>query len=266
MIQRVAWAMRQTTGSATRKAVLISLADHEHGATGKCCPSVDRMAEQLEMGERTVRRALEELEAAGFISRERQRRQDGSWGGYTYSFTEDDHRTNTTQPPAGAAADPPVTDDRTTGQSGRSRGTGVEPEVNLEPETALAPPANTVRWADTSRRVDRKPVNEREALLAAAIMSAWNRQAGQSLTSWDWHAKIIRRLREHPNVTPDEHERIIAANLADPWWKGPPTPSVVYGNDAQFERAMMAGSGRGAMAALDVAEQELQRIRQEEQA
>lgn len=260
-IVRVAWAMQQTTGSASRKAVLIALADCEHGETGKCCPSMDTMAERLEMGVRTVRRALAELEEQGLISRERSRRQDGSLGVYHYTF-----RPDTILPPAGAAATPPAGNDRATGQSGRSRGTGSEPETTLEPVELEAASESTGLVLGGTRKtwkVDGKAVTPPEYEDAVAILNAWNGATGQALRSTDWLAKIVMRIREHPELPIGDHVDIILANLNHPWWTGPPTPSVVYGNGAQFERAMMAtdyGTTAGGDAALAVALDEQRRM------
>ena len=46
------------------------------------------------------------------------------------------------------------------------------------------------------------------------------------------------RIREYPDLGIEEHAHIIGAALRDPWWKGPASPSVVYGSDAQFERSI----------------------------
>lgn len=105
------WALKQRTGSSSRKAVLLALADHANGHTGKCNPHVETLAYELELSFRTVQRALTDLEEGGFISRRRSRKADGSWGAYDYSFPPDtvsgsppdihdaSHRTLTTQPP-----------------------------------------------------------------------------------------------------------------------------------------------------------------------
>lgn len=263
-IVRVAWAMQQTTGSASRKAVLIALADHENGQTGKCCPTMETMAERLEMGERTVRRALVELEGAGFIIRSRSRRQDGSLGVYHYEF-----RSESTSPPATAAGERPVTVTGTTGQSGRSRGTGSEPETTFEPEEQEAPTESTGLVLGGTRRtwkVAGKRVTDEEYNAAATILNGWNALADQRLRSTDWLAKIVMRLREHPELATADHAEIIAANLNHPWWTGPPTPSVVYGNGAQFERAMVTqaqGTTAGGDAALAVALDEQRRMEAE---
>ena len=98
--------------------------------------------------------------------------------------------------------------------------------------------------AAVPKAVDRRPVTGAEATLAVAVLEEWNRQTGQRLASRDWLAKIILRVREYPDLDAAAHAAIIAASLAAPWWRGPATPSVVYGSGAQFERSILTASAR----------------------
>lgn len=94
-----------------------------------------------------------------------------------------------------------------------------------------------------SWKVDRKAVTEAEGGLARAVLETWNDLTGQTLTARDWLSKIVMRVREHPELALDEHEHLIVAALRDPWWTGPPSPSVIYGNGAQFERCVEQARG-----------------------
>lgn len=76
-VQAITWALAQTTGSPGSKAVLICLSNYADGE-GRCFPGQRRLAENTEMGERTVRRHLADLEAAGLIGRTHRYRDDGS--------------------------------------------------------------------------------------------------------------------------------------------------------------------------------------------
>lgn len=69
------WAKKVRTGAPGRKAVLLVLADYAD-ELGSCFPGQKRIADETEMGERTVRRHLAELEQEGWIRRE-ERRVDG---------------------------------------------------------------------------------------------------------------------------------------------------------------------------------------------
>jgi predicted transcriptional regulator len=87
--QLMAWACDQRTGSPTDKAVLLALANRANHDTGLCCPSVARIADETELGESTVKRALTRLVENGFVRRERRRREDGALGTYDYYLGEE---------------------------------------------------------------------------------------------------------------------------------------------------------------------------------
>jgi hypothetical protein len=63
------WALKITTGSPTRKAVLMYLANRANTEDGASWPSQGRVAKETEFGERTVRDALKDLEEMGIIRR-----------------------------------------------------------------------------------------------------------------------------------------------------------------------------------------------------
>lgn len=128
------------------------------------------------------------------------------------------------------AATPSRTDAATPSRTGAARTTRSElQEVPKEEVTALIP-----------AKVDRRPVSPAEGSLAVAVLAEWNGQAGQKLTSRDWISKIVMRIREYPDLRVEDHAHVIATALANPWWKGPANPSVVYGSGAQFERSILA--------------------------
>ncbi len=54
---------------------------------------------------------------------------------------------------------------------------------------------------------------------------------------------IVRRAREHPELTLEDHEGLIKVQFENPWWKGDPTPSVIYGNGRVFDRALNGARG-----------------------
>lgn len=71
-LQAITWAMKQQTGGATRKLVLLLLADFHNDKTSRCDPSITLMAQRAECSERTIRYALKQLVEAGFISRQQR--------------------------------------------------------------------------------------------------------------------------------------------------------------------------------------------------
>jgi DNA-binding transcriptional ArsR family regulator len=78
--------VKQRTGSATKKAVLMALANAASHHTATCEPKIDLLAEETELNERTVRRALDDLAEAGLIEREMRHKANGHRAGYVYSF------------------------------------------------------------------------------------------------------------------------------------------------------------------------------------
>lgn len=72
-----------------RKFVAMALADYADEAWS-CFPSVEQLAVYTSQGEKTVRDHLDALEEAGVITRERQRRDDGTLGRYRFRL----HRRN----------------------------------------------------------------------------------------------------------------------------------------------------------------------------
>lgn len=90
--EALAWAWKQKTGSAGRKAVLSALAQFadEHG---NCYPSQDHIAEYTEQSSRTVREHMAWLEENGFLTRRGRCRKDGT-------RTSDEITLNMDKPPA----------------------------------------------------------------------------------------------------------------------------------------------------------------------
>jgi DNA-binding transcriptional ArsR family regulator len=99
----LAWAKKQKAGSATRKFVLMAIADYadEHG---KAYPSVARLAEDTELSDRSVQRALKDLEEAGLL---RIEHPDGSNPYHANSYFLALSRAPVEADAPGATASPP---------------------------------------------------------------------------------------------------------------------------------------------------------------
>lgn len=130
-----------------------------------------------------------------------------------------------------------------------SRTLPLRPEPLVEPSDPPVVPPQPPGAGNRPVTVDRRTVKDDEYGNAVEILDEFNRLAGTRYASRDYVAKIIMRLREHPSLTVADHARVIAHALADPWWKGQPSPSVVYGNASLFERAVHSAAagttGRG---------------------
>ena len=79
-----ALAMKQQGLKPATKIVLYWLADHHNGETGKCFPSISRLAELSEMSRRSVEGHLETLEQLGLITRINQFRETGGKSANSY--------------------------------------------------------------------------------------------------------------------------------------------------------------------------------------
>ena len=74
----VRWAMgRQVEPSA--KLLLIYLAGHLNGGTGRCDPSIGRLSHVTGLSDRTIQRALNELERAGLVALKRRPQQSTTY-------------------------------------------------------------------------------------------------------------------------------------------------------------------------------------------
>lgn len=70
----MAWASKQSTGSPTKKLILLMLADRANDE-GYCFPSIDTIASDCELGTTAIKTNIKKLADAGFLRIER--RKDG---------------------------------------------------------------------------------------------------------------------------------------------------------------------------------------------
>src|ERR1700730_12730594 len=83
--QAIAWAIRQTTGAARRKLLLLALASYAD-KNGVCWPSQETLARDTEQSVDTVQRQLDFLEKLKLIQRERRPKRRGQWQGHCYKL------------------------------------------------------------------------------------------------------------------------------------------------------------------------------------
>lgn len=228
-VRQITRVFDMRVGDYIAKAVLIKVADHADD-DGLAFPSVERIAQDTEIPERTVKKKLAWLEAQGFIDRSEKRRVDG--GQFSITVT----RILPGAPGARGGESTGGTTEQPPGANARTR--ERVPSVQ-EPSSE---PSLLRRWP---AKVAKRQVTTLEGEAAVAILEIWNEEAGQSMTSEVWLGKIIGRIREHPDLSLDDHRFVIQETLRHPWWDGPASPSVVYGNGAQFERAMAPRNGNG---------------------
>jgi len=66
--EALTWAVKQNTANSGQKLVLLILANYTNPDTGQCNPSQKHLAEKCSMSHASVKRHIESLEQAGFLS------------------------------------------------------------------------------------------------------------------------------------------------------------------------------------------------------
>lgn len=172
-VQLIAWAFAQKTGSPTRKAVLLALANRANHDSGLCCPSIDRLAKETDLSRRSVFRALADLEEAGFIQRVRRQRENGSDTSNEYRFHP------------GASVSPP------------------QVHSDTPPSVTVSPPEPEVRTRSRTSRA--APQKERERnLIWDALTDIFG--APTTRTAETLRGRIVQSLTA-AGATPDEIQR-----------------------------------------------------------
>lgn len=134
----ITWAKKQKTGHSTRKAVLVAIADYAD-EMGRCWPSQKRIAEDTEFGERTVRRALSELEEMGFIKRDNRHSPDKmTYMSDIIILGPDIGRDEASQRPAATSQRPLTTGQRPSVQEPAANGAGASGHSRQDPAANLA--------------------------------------------------------------------------------------------------------------------------------
>lgn len=209
------WVLKHSDTKLGARLVLLVIADHagDDGTRSWC--AVETIAHEARLSRSQVQRCLRQLESAGAIV------ETGKGPKGTHEY-----RVEMRGPQIAA-------------------GRKLRPEPSLVREDLdVVTHEGGVQGGEARRpaRVDRKPVTMAEHRLATEVLDAWNRATGQSLRASATLSKIVMRIREYPDLGLAEHEHIIQVSLERPWWRGVPSPSVIYGNDAQFERQLAEAS------------------------
>lgn len=195
--QTMTWAVEQTTGSPTRKAVLLALANDANTKTGLCCPDIPTIAASTELSEKTVQRALGDLVTGGFIKRNRKRRDDGTLSRYFYTFVQG---TQTTPPLDSVSID----------HRSESPDKNLERSSNQEVEPIAAAPQERFTKAERDLVWDAlveacgKPMTASETTDFAKTVTELRRVIPRDATSEQVQQAIVVRLQRwwflHPGV------------------------------------------------------------------
>jgi DNA-binding Lrp family transcriptional regulator len=239
---------RESASTLASRLVLLALADAAQD-DGVTWVGQTVIAEMAKITEPSVRRCLRDLEASGEI--EVRKAQRGKRRINVYRVTLDGVRDPDYDRFPFEVEPFSTADDiaRSWGGDDRANGAGYDRTPSRarhqdpkerEPLEGppVSPPALIERPTNRPKTVDRRPVTDDEYALAAAVLAAFNEATGSRYDSADWISKIVMRIRERPQLGVDQHALLIASALRRPWWEGPASPSVVYGNGALFERVL----------------------------
>lgn len=216
----MSWVLRHSEAKLGARLVLLVLADHASDDGTGAWPSVGTIAREARMSESQTRDCLRRLEGDGAIKANGK----SSRGTVIYDVLM------VGGPESGGGR-----------SSAPNRPSTTTTDLDLDLDGGVQGGV-TAAAANLPKRVDYTTVSEDDGNLALGVLAAWNRLAGQSLRSKEWLAMIVKRVREYPELGLIEHEHIIESSLANPWWSRAPTPSVIYGNGAQFERCLADAS------------------------
>ena len=165
--QAIAWAIRQTTGAARSKLLLLALANYAD-KNGVCWPSQETLARDTEQSVDTVQRQLNVLEKLKHIQRERMPKRRGQWQGHRYKLP-----LQTDPPPRGqnAARSP----DLRCGQAASSTLTRPQ-SLRLKP--SIEPPYEPSHTSMTSDAAERLQAFQRKQEGAEVVQNRIARRIG----------------------------------------------------------------------------------------
>lgn len=87
--------------------------------------------------------------------------------------------------------------------------------------------------------------------MVTAIVEECNRLWGKRFSPQAHADYITRRIRRFPDVTLDEHIAIVQRASANPWWRGEPSPRVIYSRDDLFDAMRQERTNTGGRRISD---------------
>lgn len=222
------WVLDYSDERLGNRLVLLALAEFAHDDGSKAYPSNATLMRRTRLSERAVRACLRSLEESGSIRFERE--------------LPSKTRVYTIAGPFNGGADSAGREGRILPQGGAANGSDSAPDPSSTRQPTRSSSSTAKGRVPTS--VDGKNVTAAEGDLAVAVLGVFSAVATEhsdrafSFGSKEAAKKVILRHREHPDLDLAAHEAIIRGQFEHPWWKGDPSPSVVYGNGDVFDRAL----------------------------
>lgn len=258
-VEASSWAIRQRDLTPGGKLLLLVLANAA-GSDGITFVGRATQAERCCCRPETVTENIKRLEVAGLVARVGRRRENGSrTSDYTILAPQAEDRGEMADASEDEYPEPVVS---------LARGQLARGQVRKPNRQRLGKPPSQVRKTggpeqteDPSVRLEGVGGKEEGAqldlsggepngngggpeALARLVLAVWNEETGQALRARGHVDLIARRVRENPRLRVEHHRLVIRRNLADPWWKGAPTPRVLYAKADLFES--MVEKARGA--------------------
>lgn len=219
----IAWVLWESEATLGARLTLLALADYAHDDGTKAFPSVENIARKARLSERGTRDALRKLETDGAIV------CTGATRAGTRIYTIVGPFNTRGADTAGGRSQ------RTEGQNGAQQELQTAPDPSTDPSEPVIPPPPG--WLP--RSVGGKPVASVEHEMVDALLEVFNELAGgRSFRGKGWREMVLRRMREHPELDREAHEAVLRRAFVKPWWKDDASPSVVWGNDRVFEKAL----------------------------
>ena len=228
-----AWVLEHSEATLAARLVLLTMAERARDDGGSAFEAVETIARKSRIGESTARACLRRLEAEGRIEPTGKTR----YGTIIY-------RIKMADAPEMKGARIEQGPESSRGQISANGGPdpGPDPLVNRH----FSPSGEKVVGGARARpRIGGKVVNDDAWRLTAQVLAEYDRQTGQS-----HHARtgsgapsesakrIYLRVVAFPDLSFEDHHRIISITLASKWWgAGKPSVGVVYG-PKRFEENM----------------------------
>lgn len=188
------WARKQRTGDPVTKAVLVAVANWANPFGEECFPSIKRLAEDVEVSERTVQRHIIRLEEMALLQRVERVRKDGSRSSNGFVFPGYEpprvsHRTPAPpvnlSPPGDNLTPPPDTD--VTGPRQDDTRGGDTGDTPYKPDFLPLPPAVANAPADPlaggAAAVGDQPVSKKERKRGERLPDDWTPPPVESLSA-----------------------------------------------------------------------------------
>jgi hypothetical protein len=195
----------------------------------QCWPSIKTIADAAKCCVRTVQSALRVLREAGAIVVEERWDRNGEQGTNLYRLgtwdapepcSVDQGRV---QDSADKREDQLLPQDQVLCVAGRAQAREEGAAVNE------SLPGLGEDWGPVEK-VGRKPVTQHERELATAVVAEFNEQAGTRVSA-ETHgnmALVVGAIRDYPRLRLEHWRKVIARQLAAPWWDGPPVLRVIF--------------------------------------